>query len=70
MAAPDRIEMSFAMERTADGWMATAIRRGQPGDSIASVAPHTRSDENPFEAAWNAVAGVLTTMGYDTEEER
>lgn len=48
--------------RVAEGGAEGFIGRARCGDVSSQ-----REDESPYEAAWNALADVMTQLGYDQE---
>jgi hypothetical protein len=61
MSAPVDSQISVRVTEGGDeGWTATA--------TTPDGLTQTRENENPYEAAWNALAGVMTALGYDEGE--
>ena len=69
MPAPDEVTITVSLRRGGpEGFSAQARSQGSPGlrGSFAAGA----DEENPFEAAWNALARVMQYLQYDHEEAR
>jgi hypothetical protein len=65
MRAPDQASFIVAVKRGGEeGWLATAA---YARDGTEPIVEH-RDEENPFEAAWNALASVMTRLDYDEEK--